>query len=177
MIEDDPQQSASIKAAIESHYRNVEVELLETESEFCNHVAKMPVGETRPHIVICDVMLPWAFPDPNAPEAPPEVVAGTFRNAGLRCWRRFRQREDLRSVPWIYFTVLDEKTIEFENHHDDRTGYVQKSGSIEPLLEEMEEWSETDEQVLQSLTFSPKMREILLDGLNTPLAECATSLP
>lgn len=184
LIEDDPQQSATITTAIEGRYRNALVELLETESEFCERVDKMALGEARPRMIISDVMLPWAFPEPNAPAVPHEVEQGTFREAGLRCWERFRKRPDLKTVPWIYFTVLDETTIDYEAHSDERTGYVQKAGSIEPLLQEIEEylhlednWTETDEQVTQSLTASPKMRKILLEGLNTPLADCATSLP
>jgi CheY-like chemotaxis protein len=185
LIEDDPQQSASIKAAIERRYRNAEVELLETESEFCNRIAELPAGGgRRPRIVVSDVMLPWAFPTSNTPEVPTEVVEGTFRKAGLRCWNRFRQREDLRQIPWIYFTVLDEKTIEFEKHSDEQTGYAQKSNQIDPLLDEMEEyfhldgnWTETDDQVTEKIITSPKMRRILLNGLNTPLSDCVTSLP
>jgi DNA-binding NarL/FixJ family response regulator len=184
LIEDDPQQSSSIKAAIERRYRDLEVEVLETESEFCDRLAVLRVQDPKPRMVICDVMLPWSFPDPDAPIAPADVQEGTFRKAGLRCWRRFRRHKHLESVPWIYFTVLDERTIEYEAHSDNRTGYAQKSSSIKPLLEEMEEylhvdddWTETDEQVTQRLLSSPKMRNILLDGLSAPISDCATSLP
>jgi len=34
LVEDDPQQSETIKSAIEHRFRDVEVELLETESAF-----------------------------------------------------------------------------------------------------------------------------------------------
>jgi CheY-like chemotaxis protein len=184
LVEDDPQQSASIKAAVERHWRNADVELLETESDFYSRATAIAVAGAKPRMVICDVMIPWAFPDPDAPKAPPEVQEGTFRKGGLRCWKRFRQIEEFRQVPWIYFTVLDEKTIGFEEHSDERTGYVQKAGSIEPLLEEIDEylhmddqWEESDEQVTKKLTASPKMRKILLDGLNIPLADCSPLLP
>ena len=184
LIEDDPQQSASIMGAIKRRYRNTEVQLFETENAFCRRLPEIVGGEPVPRMIISDVMLPWEFPEPDAPSPPEEVTGGTFRKAGLRCWERFRKRHDLKSIPWIYFTVLDAKTIEFDTYSDDRTGYTQKSGSIEPLLERMEEylhlddkWTQTDEQVTQSLASSPKMRKILLDGLNTPLADCASSLP
>ncbi len=145
LIEDDPHQSASIKAAVESHYRNVEVEVLETESEFCERVAGMTLNGPKPSMIICDIMLPWAFPEAGAPKAPPDVGEGTFCKAGVRCWERLRKREDLRSVPWIFFTVLDERTIEFEKHRDDKTAYVQKSGSMEPLLQKIQEWTRARE--------------------------------
>lgn len=182
LIEDDPQQSETIKSAIERRYRDVEVRLSETESDFYDRLDKIPVRGDHPHMVICDVMLPWAFPSPDAPPQPAEVAEGTFRKAGLRCWERFRQREDLRSIPWIYFTVLDEKTIDLESHFDDKTGYVQKAGSIEPLYAEIEEfqdgdWPETAAEVSNKLMVLPKMRKALLEGLNTPLGNCATTLP
>lgn len=109
LIEDDPQQLESIKLAIERHYPGVEVQTLETESDFYDHLAQIPKFDERLRMVICDVMLPWAFPSVDAPLPPADVIKETFRKAGLRCWKKFRQREDLRSVPWIYFTVLDEK--------------------------------------------------------------------
>jgi len=182
LVEDDPQQSETIKSAIKRRFRDVEVELLENESEFCNHLARIPVGREHPRAVICDVMLPYAFPSPDAPPAPPEVLKGTFRQAGLRCWERFRQREDLQSVPWIYFTVLDEKTIDLKSYSDERTGYAQKSGSIKPLLEEIEEfldddWPERAEDVSNKLMANPKMQKILLEGLKVPLDGCSTALP
>jgi CheY-like chemotaxis protein len=184
LVEDDPQQSASIKAAIGHRYRDAEVKLLETESEFYGFLAALPVGGGGLRMVICDVMLPWAYPEPDAPAAPQKVREGTFRTAGLRCWQKFREQTGLRGIPWIYHTVLDEKAVELENYSDEQTGFIQKSSSIDPLLEEMEDffhvddpWAETEEQTARTLVASPRMRRILLEGLITPLADCATSLP
>jgi len=143
LIEDDPQQSETIKAALERRYGDVQVELVETEADFYTRLSSIPVGGERPRIVVCDVMLPWAFPAPDSPSQPPEVIRGTFREAGLRCWRRFREREDLRGVPWIYFTVLDAKTINLESHSDANTGYAQKAGGIEPLFEKINDIAQT----------------------------------
>lgn len=176
LVEDDPQQSESIKRAIQGRYQSADVKLVETESEFYDWVDRIPDVGPHPRVVICDVMLPWTFPSLNAPKPPSDVSKGTFRKAGLRCWKKFRQREHFRTVPWIYFTVLDEKTIEFANNRDNRTGFAQKSGPIEDLLEEMEEWSDTEDRVTKSLTDSPKMRRILIDGMNTSLGDCVTSL-
>jgi hypothetical protein len=184
LVEDDPEQSASIKAAVRARYRNAEVEILETEGELYRRVASLPPGGGDLRMVICDVMLPWAYPDRGSPKPPQEVVEGTFRKAGVRCWRKLRQRQDLRDIPWIYFTILDERAFEFARYSDDRTGYAQKANSIEPLLDEMGEcfragdpWLESDEHVTGAFVGSPKMRSILLEGLGTPLAHCATSLP
>lgn len=182
LVEDDPQQSETIQSALKRRYRDAEVELVETESEFYERMDAIPTLGERPHMVICDVMLPWAFASNDATPPPPDVAAGTFRRAGMRCWERFRKRPDLCSVPWIYFTVLDEKTIDLKSHSDARTGYVQKAGSIEPLYAEIEEfqdgdWLETPDGVSKKLMALPRMRRILLDGLNAPLDSCANSLP
>jgi hypothetical protein len=183
LIEDDPQQSASIKAAIKRRYRNAEVELLETEAEFYKRLEATRPGGIRPRIVISDVMLPWAHPDPGAPAPGREVIEGTFRKAGLRCWAKSRESKELKTTPWVFFTVLDENTIEFATHSDERTGYARKGPSIEPLLEEIEEylhvddeWCESEEQVTKGFVASPKMRKALLEGLKTPLKNCATNL-
>jgi hypothetical protein len=185
LIEDDPQQSQSIIAAVERHCEGagVKVELVETEADFYSRVSGMRREGTRPCMVVSDMMLPWAHPKPDAPKPPPEVVEGTFHKAGSRCWSEFRKWEDLRAIPWIYFTVLDGKTIEFERYSDDQTHYARKGSSIEPLLEKVEErlldavWEESDEQVTQSLTAPPRMRGILLAGLKAPLEDCTASLP
>jgi CheY-like chemotaxis protein len=177
LVEDDPQQSATIKDAIERRYNNIKVELLETESEFRECLDSLATHQKPPRLVICDVMLPWAFPAPNAPPPPPEVEKGTFREAGLRCWERFREVPAYKEIPWIYFTVLDVNTIDYTHHSDGKTGYSQKSGSLNPLFVEIEEfedqdWKESAEEVSRRLLEIPKMRKILVDGLNTPLSEC-----
>lgn len=138
LIEDDPQQSETIKEVVESRYRNLEVKWIETESDFYNYLESLTEDEKLPSVVICDVMLPWAFPAPGSPHQPMEVTKGTFRKAGLRCWKKFRQQEAASSIPWIHFTVLDKKTIDFNNNSDSKTGYAEKAGSIQPLIAEME---------------------------------------
>lgn len=182
LLEDDPEQARSIKGAIERRFSNVQVVAEETESEFYQRLHSLATGHDLPLAVIADVMVPWAYPDPDAPVPPDDVRVGTFRKAGLRCWARFRSHASLKEVPWVYFTVLDDETIEFDAHSDARTRYVQKSGSIQPLLEELEEfkdphWSETEDQVTEKLARSPTMRRILLAGMQTPLKDCATTLP
>ncbi|MCX6878529.1 MAG: hypothetical protein NTW21_32650 [Verrucomicrobia bacterium] len=144
LLEDDPQQSAIIMAAVERQCPNAEVELLETESDFYARIDRITPDGSRPLMVISDVMMPWAFPDPAAPAPPRAVVEGTFRNAGFRCWEQFRQRDDMRCVPWIYFTVLEDKTIECVKYTDERTGYVHKGNSIEPLLQKIDEFLKQD---------------------------------
>lgn len=184
LIEDDPEQSEGIRRSIMEHRPDTKVIVLETESDLYARINAIPVDSPHPSLVVSDVMFPWASPDPDAPVAPAEVIKGTFRNAGTRGWARFRSRKDLRSVPWIYFTVLDVKTIDFKGHSDARTVYVHKGGSIRPLLEQIDNfllldqrWDESDEQVTQRLSESPAMRGILVNALTMSLDDCQPILP
>ena len=128
-------------------------------------------------------MLPWIFPELVTPDIPDEVKVGTFRKAGLRCWKWFRQYPCFQRVPWIYFTILDDVTIEFSKHADLLTGYVQKAGSIKPLFEEMEElltasgpWEATETEVTAELTASPEMARRLREGMAESVGEDARVL-
>jgi CheY-like chemotaxis protein len=181
LIEDDPQQSESIKRIIENNFKGVSVTLLETECDFYIAIQHITSQENLPSLVICDVMLPWTFPSPDAPSPSHDIVKGTFRKAGLRCWKRFREREAFKNIPWIYFTVLDEQTIDLKSHRDEKTVYTQKAGSIDPLIEQIKSfqgnhWPETADEVSKKLLNSPTMRNILLAGLSLPLSDCLENL-
>ncbi|MCX6724068.1 MAG: hypothetical protein NT155_02735 [Candidatus Staskawiczbacteria bacterium] len=175
LIEDDPQQALAIMSAVNRRFTDFAVRLVETESEFYEFIARLPAQGEKPIMVISDVMLPWAFGETPIPK-PQGVEEGGFRMAGTRCWKKFRQREDLRQIPWIYFTVLDDQTIEFAQNHDEKTGYVQKGKSIEPLLMEIEDWLETDESATEALASSTTMRKALEAGLATSLSDCSPEL-
>lgn len=183
LIEDDPMQSESIVAALQKRFGKMKIELFETESEFRKSIPSFQNPEFRSALVISDVMLPWAHPSPNSPPLPEDVEKGTFRKAGVRCYQEFRKVESLRDTPWIFFTVLDDKSINFSEFKDKKAHYIQKSASIAPLLKEIHdaleldrEWTDSDETVTDSFLRS-KMRSILIEGLSTPLNACIAALP
>lgn len=132
VIEDDPIQSETILSVLRQAFPCYEVVLAETESDFRAYVASLAHSH-RIVAVVSDVMMPWCHPSDKSPTPPREVLMGTYRQAGTRCFDWFRKR--LQKTPWVYFTVLDESTIDFERHSDKQTRYVQKSGSISSLIE------------------------------------------
>ena len=174
LVEDDPEQANSIKACIMRHLVDVDVEVIEDESDFCEWLARLAPGDpATPVLIVSCIMMPW---DSERLTDPPEA-SKDFRWAGLRCWKRFRERADLKNIPWIYFTVLDELTMQFEKNHDMFTGYAQKSGSIDPLLLEIDSILAFASEVAEDPAFGLKMQEILRKGMSTPFEECQTRLP
>ena len=182
LIEDQPGQMKTIKEAIEARYRDARVQTFETERSFRDYLNISAAEHAAPpEVVISDVMVRWDFPEPDAEAPPPDVKGGTFREAGLRCFKQARKM-GLAEVPWVYFTVLDADTVRNADTYDDLTHHVQKSGSLVPLFTELdnlfelnEEWLETDQKVTDSLLNNPKMRAALLEGLAAPLHLCAPS--
>jgi DNA-binding NarL/FixJ family response regulator len=137
VVEDDPPQTQTIKEDIEQSFPQLKVDVLETESDFYSALSDMD-EQHKPCLVICDTMLPWYHPNPDNPDPPAEVKEeGAWRKAGIRCWKEFRKIRHLHGVPWIYYTVLDEKAIDFRTNSDRATSYVQKTNSSEPLLRQL----------------------------------------
>jgi len=182
LIDDDPIQTETISAAIQGVHPGATVTTLETESDFYDYLEKNKAQPAWiPSLVVCDVMLPWAFPSPDAAskKAPDDVVKGTYRKAGVRCWSKLRQEKQLKEVPWIYFTVLEAETIGFDQNRDSHTRHVRKEGNLEVFKRTIGEflsldsgWNETSGEVTRQFLASTKMRQILTDGLSTPLSEC-----
>ena len=179
LLEDDNLQAETIAKAVNGHLRGVTVEILATESDAYARFEEMAKAGTTPMLVISDVMMPWAEAGPVVPPPPPAVVKGTFRKAGTRSWGNFRGRNEFAKVPWIYFTVLDEDTIEYKKYTDEFTGFRQKDGPVGPLLEEIDAylkmddaWTESETKLSERLAASTTTKKSLIDGLRTPLTEC-----
>lgn len=142
LIEDDPRQSESIVNALKNRY-SCDVVLCETVCEFLDLLAQ-PHPDS-PCAVIADTMLTWDFPEDMVNRETPAWYGEPrgFCKAGMFCWCAFRNKESFRTVPWIYFTVLDEKLFaevggQFgRQYRDNRTRLVEKGPSIKPLFEEI----------------------------------------
>ncbi len=214
LLEDDERQARIIRKVLLITFAGIEIKTIPSEIEAIECFKGLT---TTPFFVISDAMLPWSpvgddgksFKHPLPPDYPEDIG---FRQAGQRCWTEFRKL--FPSVLWFYFTVLDDATIEFTKYRDEHTGYIQKAGSIEPLLDTIRElldstskWNEpqdtlsrqlwkyekqkrkllelikmqleldglpdeSDEEISARLLSNPKMREILEEGLRTPLSKC-----
>lgn len=176
LIEDDPIQSETIRYALQKRFRGIEIVVVETESDFRTGLSGI-LGAKRPKAVVSDVMLPWCHPSPESLPAPKEVIKGTFRSAGTRCHDWFRKQ--FEDVLWVYFTVLDEETIGFKKHSNQFTRYAQKSGSLDSLVKQIEEfyrvdqsWNETPEGLIAKLSFKPSILDHLQSQFRIPWEEC-----
>jgi len=153
---------------IGNRYLDFTVVLISTESEFRTCTDSLVAKGECPLMVISDVMLPWSMGTADSCAGmPTEVREGTFRAAGTRCWSWFRRHEPFRSVPWLYYTVLEKTQFDFAGNSDVSIGFVSKASPYNDLFEAMDE-------LFQS---TPKMTEVLLRGLKTPLTECITGFP
>jgi DNA-binding NarL/FixJ family response regulator len=171
LVEDDPMQAESVKRAIERHFPGFEVEVVETEMEFRERLVRIPTGGDLLRLVVSCVLLTWAYPEPNPSPVPTEVLEGTFKQGGTRCRKEFRKREDLAQIPWIHWTVLNELTINLQGNWDRNTGYVHKSGSIYPLVEEIRFFL-NNSAAKGGEEFSPGIRRALLEEHIRLPAEC-----
>src|SRR5688572_2350067 len=115
VLEDDPLQAETFCDELGGWFRGVKVEHLESESEFRDWVEEKIVkgGQPLPDVVVADVMMPWAFPSPEAPLPPEDVRQGGLSRAGVRCLMYFRERVP-GDVPWVLFSILDQEHIRKE---------------------------------------------------------------
>lgn len=104
LVEDDHFQAEEISEALVEAFPNVELETIDTEHGFYSNLSK--IEEAPPDVIIMDVMLRWAHPSSEMPEAPDEVVAGKHYRAGLRCLKRLSERRAARRTRIILYTVL-----------------------------------------------------------------------
>lgn len=180
LVEDDPQQSSSIEETIRQHYPEYTVVAIDTEKDFR---AYLESSSAEIQLVICDVMIPYQYPEEKDVGKPMPQPFGTFVKAGARCWQEFRKKTDYEHVPFLYFTVLTDKHFDYATHSDTQTHYLQKSGSVKPLMERIglilqtsEAWERLEEEETERLASSPKDTKKLLAGRNTPLRDCYTEI-
>jgi hypothetical protein len=118
IIEDDPLQAECLSETIHRKLKaagvsgvSVEIKPMETECEFREGFGQALSEGKLPDAVICDVMLPWAYPGDDGFEDPtPEASAPeAYREAGNRCFALMS--ESVKSakvppVPWLFRTIL-----------------------------------------------------------------------
>ncbi|MFH1275912.1 MAG: hypothetical protein ABIH82_02280 [Candidatus Woesearchaeota archaeon] len=84
------------------------VKTFNCERDFREAVNKGPL----PNLVVLEEIVRWAYPAPEAPKPPHEVIEGTSLNAGVRCYDFLRKKEGKKSVPVIFYYDLSSEEIE-----------------------------------------------------------------
>jgi|SRR5580658_2670312 CheY-like chemotaxis protein len=105
LVEDDSMQADLLIETLANRLK-VETGLISTELEFQSRFEE--IAKDPPRVVVMDVMLRWADPQP---EIPPPPGAQTFHRGGVRCLRMLRQDERTKSIPVIMFTMLEERDV------------------------------------------------------------------
>jgi CheY-like chemotaxis protein len=110
VVEDDHLQEGPLADNLAGLFPDATVEALATEEQFRSHLPRM--REAPPDLVVMDVMLRWAFPRPNLPSPPDDVLAGGYYRAGLRCARLMLADNRLKRVPVVLYTILERSDLE-----------------------------------------------------------------
>ena len=127
LLENNPHHSNTIESSVLAMYQGLEIELITNEEGFMDRISAMTLDGVCPWaFVISGVLLPWS-------EKIGSRQGADFRGAGIRCWKNFRLCLS-HNIPWIYYTILDDRTMCFDENSDELTFYIQKAGSIQPLL-------------------------------------------
>jgi CheY-like chemotaxis protein len=138
VVEDDHLQEGPLQEQLEDAFPGARIATVVTEQEFRDMLAVFRADP--PDIVIMDVMLRWAYPAPGAAAPPPDVVAGGYYRAGLRCAELLLADPALCGVPVVYYTILERSDLERDCGQvtANRT-YVRKSADPEVLNRKVRE--------------------------------------
>jgi DNA-binding NarL/FixJ family response regulator len=110
VLEDDEFQAEELQITLKTIFPGVDIELLATEHEFRQWLARDDAAV--PDLAILDVMVRWTDPAEDQPDAPADVVKDGFFTAGLRCYELLAGAERTARVPVILYTVLDHADLE-----------------------------------------------------------------
>lgn len=132
-VEDDYNSADETIHDLKRSFSDIELFYIETESGFCDYLERVQ-EESRPDLVIMDMILRWDNPSPDMRPPLDEVQKdGPFR-AGIRCIRRLRDHAETQDVPVIIFSALGESDAkELINADLEPVFYLQKS-KVEKLI-------------------------------------------
>jgi DNA-binding NarL/FixJ family response regulator len=133
VVEDDHLQEGPLADTLLVAFDGAEVQTIRTEEEFRSTLPAM--REDAPDLVVMDVMLRWADPQPNYPQPPDDVAAGGYYRAGLRCSRLLHEDRALRHVPVILYTILEQTDLERDGQElPPNATYVGKNADLDVLM-------------------------------------------
>lgn len=142
VVEDDHLQDGPLQELLREQFPTARIEVVCTERDFRDRLD----GYRRdpPSIVVMDVMMRWANPRQGDPPPPPDVLAGGYRRAGIRCVDLMRRAPALRDVPVVYYTILERSDLERDaDAFPDNVFLVRKSSDRQPLTRKIRELTGT----------------------------------
>ena len=106
LVEDDFMQAEGLMERIKDQL-GVESDLISTELGFQTRFEE--IAQDPPVLIIMDVMLRWADPQPVI-QRPPDGYDG-FHRAGIRCLKMLRSDPRTKELPVILHSVLEESDV------------------------------------------------------------------
>ena len=126
VLEDDHLQEDLVRDQLQQAFPDARIETIVSEQDFQSRLADF--RRQPPDVIIMDVMLRWASPRPGAPAPPDDVVSGGYQRAGFRCAELVFKDAVLRTVPVVYYTILEGGDLERDTRQlSGSTTYVRKS--------------------------------------------------
>jgi hypothetical protein len=130
IVEDDAIQAGRLEGLIQSNFRGVGVDKIDTELKFRESFGSMREKEYR--VALIDMMLRWTDPSPNMEPPPDDVVKEGFYVGGLRCRKLLLEKK----IPSVIFTVLNETSIP----QGEGIEFIQKGPSYQPVLDSLRKY-------------------------------------
>ena len=143
VVEDDFLQEGPLEEYLADTFPTARIETLTTESEFRERLPGF--RQSKPDIVILDVMLRWAVPSPTMAPPPPDVADGEYFRAGLRCAELMSKDGQLSKVPVIIYTILERGDLERSGQRlPDTSAYLRKSADLDMLARKIRDLVSSD---------------------------------
>lgn len=109
LVEDDHLQADALRVSLARAFPGSLIRRIATESDFRSWLDRRKL--VLPDVIVIDMMLRWADPGPEIPEAPVEVKANGRYRAGERCRALLRSRPETERIPVILHTVLERSDV------------------------------------------------------------------
>lgn len=141
LVEDDFNQVTWIKDGLHKSFPGVTIQVISTELAFRQSLPQ--ISKDRPDVIILDVMLRWADPDPNLEPPPEEVRKEGFFLGGLRCARLLTEQRTTQKIPVILYSVLEHGDIARDLNENPLVHHLRKDSEYDPLVRAIQEATTT----------------------------------
>jgi DNA-binding NarL/FixJ family response regulator len=136
VLQDEYLDREDIAKFLKREFPRFNVLMLGTEAEF--HSVFPQFIAAPPALALLDMRGKWTYPAPEMLPPPPEVLAGTGREVGARCWKMLRGNPRTAKTPVIFYTLIDERrTAGDAAVADPLVKFVEKGGTDREVIAAM----------------------------------------
>src|SRR5262249_17444212 len=136
-VEDDHNQVKWIKDGLQQSFPGVKIQVISTEFGFRQSLPE--ILNDPPDIIVLDVMLRWADPEPDLEPPPDQVKKEGFYRAGLRCAKLLREQPATEKLPVILYSVLEHSDIARDLEENPLVHHLRKDSDYDPLVRAIQE--------------------------------------